>query len=366
MKIIQIVCSYPPYRGGIGNSAYNFQKIFARTGESWVFTARPVNQNISTGGVIYLNPWLRSGLGAWMPQLIWRLKKYDIIYFHYPYFGTALATWLSAVLFNKKLIVHYHMDVSWNGGWRQWIKPFFQIFDSLLFHRAEKIVMASIDYAQNGQLAGLYRKHPEKFVVVPFAVDTNHFAPMVMRRPSSSPRLLFVGGLDSAHYFKGISVLLRALSKIKDENWKLEIVGEGNLKSGYQKEAEDLGLGKRIEFSGRIDDTQLAEVYRGADIFVLPSINRNEAFGIVLLEAMATGLPVVASSLPGVRTVFTDGQQGLYAKPNDADDLADKIKYLLDNPDKLQSMSQAARELAENEYSTEKISNRLLKVVTRA
>ncbi|MBU4257043.1 glycosyltransferase, partial [Patescibacteria group bacterium] len=174
--------------------------------------------------------------------------------------------------------------------------------------------------------------------------------------------ILFVGGLDKAHYFKGVEILIKAFSELADGNCRLLIIGRGELREKYEKQAEELGVG-RIEFiSDVVSDSELAGYYQKADVFVMPSINKGEAFGMVLLEAMACAVPVIASNLPGVRNVFQNGVQGLLIEPGDADDLKNKMELMLSDNGKRREMGRAGRKLAEEKYSREKAGERMEEV----
>ena len=174
--------------------------------------------------------------------------------------------------------------------------------------------------------------------------------------------LLFVGGLDRAHYFKGLPILLNALLLTTNQRWRLSIVGSGNLMPSYKQQTENLGFKKKVRFLGRLDDVTLVKTYQESDIFILPSINRHEAFGLVLTEAMACGVPVIASELPGVRKVFRDGLDGLNAKPGDTRDLAQKIDALMNNEEKRLEMSRSARSYAVTKYSWAQVEDKLKQV----
>ena len=176
-------------------------------------------------------------------------------------------------------------------------------------------------------------------------------------------KILFVGGLDQAHYFKGVNYLLEAVAKLPSTNWQLIIVGDGNLKPGYEDLAKKLNIASQVNFLGnKLNSAELAMIYRNADLFVLPSINSNEAFGIVLLEALASGVPVIASNLPGVRAVFENEIQGLICPPQDVANLKDKITKILTNSELQQKMSLAARKLVLEKYSLEKVEEKLLNI----
>jgi len=362
MKIAQIVCAYPPYAGGIANSAQQIYELLKTEHEITNFT--PENTK----------PWLRRGHGAFIPQLLWKLKKFDYIYLHYPFFGSAEVVWLYKLMNKKaKLIIHYHMDVKNASLSNKILSLPSKIIRNKLLKSADIIISASLDYVKNSQIKKFYHRFPEKFKEIPFTLDTDKFCPKEIYRPSESRveaiakdlikkvndlfikknrlDLIFIGGLDSAHYFKGIPVLLNSLSLLKKNNWRLKIIGEGNLKSQYETQAQNLKIDDKINFSGKLKEDELIRSLQDSDLLILPSINSNEAFGIVLIEALACGVPVVASNLAGVRSVFSDNIEGLLVKPGNIDDLKEKIDYIANNENKRQEMAKNARRLALRKYS---------------
>jgi len=232
-----------------------------------------------------------------------------------------------------------------------------------LFKKADFITCASLDYIKCSQIGNLYKKYKNKFIEIPFGVDINKFKPNPSNKNKNIFQILFVGGLDRAHYFKGINILLEAMAKIEIKNWQLNIVGKGDLKYQYQKQAEKLNISNKVNFLGKISDEKKIKIYQQADLFVLPSINKNEAFGLVLLEAMASGIPVIASNLPGVRTVFQDGIQGYLVKPNNLIDLKEKIEIILNDSELKNKMGQAARRLVEKKYNLKNIKNKLNNII---
>lgn len=174
--------------------------------------------------------------------------------------------------------------------------------------------------------------------------------------------ILFVGGLDKAHYFKGLENLLKAVNLLKKDfadGIKLNIVGEGDMKPYYKDLSKSLKIEKYVNFAEGIDDSKLVSYYNYCDVAVLPSVNKGEAFGLVLLEAMACAKPVVASNLPGVRSVFKKGRHGLLAKPNDVVDLANKLRTILNDKKLAREMGERGREFVENRYSWKKIGKKL-------
>lgn len=364
MRIAQVVCVFPPYRGGIGNAAYQFSKFLSDKGhEVVVFTPEyKKDKNFLEEGfnVVKLKPFLKYGNAAFLPQLFYRLNDFDIVYLHYPFFGAAEIIWFLKFFLRAKfkLIVHYHMDiVKLNIFASIFSLPSRAIFPSLA-RKAAAISCASIDYIKNSNIAKTYSKNSKKFLEIPFAVDIDKFSPL-SNGEKDDGYLLFVGSLDKQHYFKGLDILLRAFKKIRNKKIKLFIVGCGNLRKYYEGLSKELEIISRVKFLGNVEDNFLPEYYKKASALILPSINRHEAFGIVILEALASGIPVVASNLPGVRRVFTDGVEGLLFNPGDVDDLAQKIDELLDDEKTKTSMKKAGRELAIKKYSPENIKNEL-------
>jgi glycosyltransferase involved in cell wall biosynthesis len=208
----------------------------------------------------------------------------------------------------------------------------------IILKSADKIIVSSLDYIENSNIRDFYLSHQNKFASLPFGVGEN-FAPSeknfsLLKKMNFSDEdsvVGFVGTLDSEHYFKGINFLITALSKIANPHIKLVIVGDGNLRKQYEHWAKKLGVKDRITFTGFIPHELLPEYYNLFDIFVLPSIDRAESFGLVLLEAMACGKPLIASNLKGVREVAIAGKSALLIEPGNPKDITDKILYLLED-----------------------------------
>ncbi|MDP2944021.1 MAG: glycosyltransferase, partial [bacterium] len=171
--------------------------------------------------------------------------------------------------------------------------------------------------------------------------------------------LLFVGGLDAAHYFKGVEILLRAAAGLNNFNFELTLVGDGDKRPTYEALAFHLGLEKKVKFAGKLSGLDLIRVFQKADLLILPSTNSNEAFGIVLIEALACGVPVMASDLPGVRRVFTDREEGLLVEPGSVSDLEKKLTLFMSEKGLPEKMARKARRLAETKYGEEMMAERL-------
>ena len=350
MKIAEVVCVFPPYKGGTGKVALDNAFILSRHNyEVTVFTPYYKKANKPYSKYPFklekLIPFLKYGNAAFLPQLIFYLRNFDIIHLHYPFFGAAEIIALAKKIgfLKGRIIITYHQDADAQG----WLKGFFQIhykyITPLILKMAEKIMVSSKDYVQSYYLRDFFQKYPEKFFELPFGTDLDFFQPRerpvdLMKKYNIHPEekvILFVGGLDKSHYFKGVDNLIKAFYKIFSSSKipvKLIIAGEGDLRFQYEQTVFDFGLRDKVIFTGSISDNELKKIYNLADVLVLPSINKGEAFGIVLIEAMASGVPVVASALPGVRTVFQDKKSGFLVRPGDVDDLKEKILKIITSP----------------------------------
>lgn len=179
--------------------------------------------------------------------------------------------------------------------------------------------------------------------------------------------ILFIGNLSP---YKGPDVLLRAMPKILKEiaDARLVFVGSGVMEEELEGLCKRLGVEKNVKFAGFVEESMKSFYYKAADVFVLPSVMKHEIFGIVNLEAMVCGVPIVASKIGGVPDVVKDGENGLLIPPRDSKALADVIIYLLENENVRKKMGKNGREKVKN-YSweriveeTEKVYKELLKV----
>jgi glycosyltransferase involved in cell wall biosynthesis len=349
---------YPPYRGGIGHVAFEYvERLRARGHDAHAFTLSHGHAYAIDPAYVHRLPSLRFGNAGFAPALLKALDGFDLVHLHYPFFGGA-----EFVLMHQRahprmpLVVTYHMDAAaedWRRfvfrGYRETLMPF-------VMRAAKRIFVSSNDYASASELAA-GKGIDDKLAELPFGVDTERFRPDGAFR--NEPTLLFVGGLDAAHHFKGLDVLLEALRPLAGTPWNLVVVGDGDLRATYEAKAESLGLSRRVRFVGAATDADLPALYRDADLLLFPSTSRAEAFGLVLLEAAASGLASIASDLPGVRTVVEHGRTGLLTPPRDVSALSRAIERLLKNPEERRSMGAAARDRAVSRYAWDPLMDRL-------
>ncbi len=187
-----------------------------------------------------------------------------------------------------------------------------------LLNRADRIVCTS-DFLRFNFLD----HYLEKSTTITPGVDSEFFKPN--GKKSLSPVILFVAGLNRSEKYKGLDTLLHAVQIVhkKIPSLTLEVVGDGDMKSEYEKLAEDLDIRNVVHFKGRLTGRILAEEYQRATAFILSS--SNESFSMVVLEAMSSGLPVVATNVGGLLTLVDDGKTGFLVPPNNPEALAENI-----------------------------------------
>lgn len=379
MNIAHIVSTYPPYAGGMGNTCYHEVRELLKYGhEITILTPRYKDQESRVKNqesrIIFLDPLIQWGNAAFVPQVVKKLKDFDIVHLHWPFIG-GVETVLFFKLFThfkSKLVIQYHMDLIAPGmrGILFYIYKF--LFNPIFTRAADVILVSSFDYIRNSNIKkylGIVPKWGQSpnIIEFPLGVDDHQFLP----QPKNSKLLekynlsindkiiLFVGGLDKAHYFKGLDVLLKSVSNIKSQrtNVKCLIIGQGELKQKYKRMVKELKINDKIIFADHVENKELPQYYNLADIFVLPSISRSEAFGLVSLEAMACGKPIIVSNLPGPRTLVKNN--GLIVKVNDSQDLSKKLSLILNNPSMAQKFGEQGRKLVQEKYSWTRAGKRL-------
>lgn len=369
LRIAHVTATFPPYWAGTGNVAYHNARELARRGHAvTVFTAA------SPGGdldpvlgveVRRLPALLRLGNAPILPRLL-GVGGFDVVHLHYPFIFGAELIWAAAKIRRFPYVLTYHNDLI-GDGWRRyafdaysaaWARP--------VFAGARKIVVVSLDHAFSCRQAPIFRDRQPDVLAVPNGVDSTVFRPGLdgdaIRRqhriPPDAGLILFVGALDRAHHFKGVPHLLATFSSIRERDAILMLVGDGDLREAFTRMAHEYGVLDRVRFAGSVPHAGLPSYYAASDVVVLPSFPP-ESFGLVLIEAMACGRPVVAHDIPGVRAVVDDGVDGFLVRPGDAADLAEKVSILLADPNLRTRLGIAGRRKVERRYDWRVIGERL-------
>ncbi|HAR94395.1 MAG TPA: glycosyltransferase [Deltaproteobacteria bacterium] len=272
-------------------------------------------------------------------------RKADILHFHFPYPLADVSHLLARPA--GKVVVWWHSDI---------VRPRFltKLYRPLqvqFLKKAHAIIVAAPQLIDSSPTLERFR---DKCHVIPIGIDVGRFildedkhAQVQKIRSQYGPRIvLFVGRLA---YYKGVDYLVRSM---KDIDGTLLIVGEGPLEAEMKGLATSMGIEDRCVFLGKASDEHLSLYYHACDVFVLPSVASTEAYGIVQLEAMACGKPVVSTSLPtGVTFVNMHEQTGLVVPPADEQTLAAAINKLLDDPSTRMKYGSFAKERVEREFT---------------
>ena len=276
--------------------------------------------------------WLSPGL-----VLFLRNDVSDVLVLHEPNPMALLAYAIARP--SHRLVVWYHSEVI-RPRWRY--LAFYHPFVSFALRRASRVVVSSPALAEHAAALAAYR---ERTVVVPFGLtDPGQQAPQphpstdAVRLRWGGPIVLFVGRLVP---YKGVDVLLRAMQQVRAA---AVIVGDGPLRAELERQAAAAGLSDRVFFLGALPEDALDQWYQTCDVLALPSTTRAEAFGLVQLEAMARGKPVVSTRVAsGVPWVNQDGVTGFTVPPGDAGALGAGLARVLESDSLRANLGQAAR-----------------------
>jgi len=220
--------------------------------------------------------------------------------------------------------------------------PINVVLDAVSGRFADRIIAVS-DHTRE-QLRDLYRFDESKLVTVPPGIDTDRFGQTTGAHPSVSDDRTSILVLSRLDPRKGIDKAVRAFARLDGIDAELLIAGTGRLEFSLKELAEELGVRGDVQFLGFVPDEELPELYASADLFVLPS--EYEGFGIVFLEAMACGTPVVGTAVGGVPTAVDAGETGYLVERDDVAALADRMADLLLEPDTYDAMAQSSVEWA--------------------
>jgi glycosyltransferase involved in cell wall biosynthesis len=375
LKLAHITSTFPPYWAGTGNVAFHNARILHERGHDvTLFTARYRDDDDMSMPfeVRRLPAQFRVGNAPLTLDLVKQLRGFDVIHLHYPYiFGSELAHY--AAWRNKTpLVLTYHNQLQEQtplkkalfGGYNLLAEP-------LILNLAKRRLAVSREHLISLQARFAADPHT---LELPNGVDSVQFSPQPGRirqqfgTPDAAPVALFVGALDQAHRFKNVDGLIRAFAKAKQDahdtlsTAELWIVGDGNLRPDLELLTYQLGL-TSVRFLGKYPPSDLPPIYSDADLLVLPSTGV-ESFGVVLIEALACETAVLASNLPGVRTVVDASEQGdgMLMPPRDEAALTHALITLLGDRERTREMGKRGRTRVRARYDWQVIGERLERI----
>ena len=362
LRVLHCYKAYPPVVGGIeGHVGQVARGLAGRGHEVEVVTTAPPSHHAAPpadDGVAvrrHRAQWvagstpLSAGLVADLVRRAHaRTRPPDLIHLHAPYPPAELA-WLAASGPRRPpLVLTYHADIVRQRRLGALHRP----LQRRVLHEAAAVVATSEPYRRtSSQLRQL-----DRCEVIPLGVDVDRFAAEAPRPDLPGDYVLFVGRL---RHYKGVDHLLRAVPRLPPEV-SVVVVGDGPEGGSLRALADDLGVSDRVRFLGEVADRDLPGLYQHATALVLPAVNRAEAFGLVQLEAMAAGTPVISTRLgTGVDAVNEDGVTGCTVPVADADALADAVERLVADPSLAAALGAEGRARARRQYSTDTMVDRI-------
>lgn len=361
-SVLQVGKFYPPYRGGMETYLVDLCQGLKDRVDLKVLVAntsrRTVRERVGGVEVIRAGSWGRAFSTSFCPSFpeLLRENAADIITVHHP---NPLAT--LAYLKARppgRLTVVYHSDIVKQKLTELAYRPILLRF----LDRTERISVTSPHYIEGSPILRRFR---EKCVVIPIGIDLSLYGTNdaieakvgEIRRVHGERTVLFIGRMAS---YKGVEYLVKAMEEV---NGKLLAIGSGERFDALKMMVVSHGLEDRVALMSQVSAEDLKAYLRACAVFCLPSISRNEAFGIVQLEAMASGRPVVSSRLDtGITYTNLDGVTGLTVSPRDPRALARALNRILDDPALGEAMGRRGRQRVEEEFTKEQMAARTFRM----
>ena len=362
MRVLQLGKYYYPYMGGIENHLYLLCEQLADKVDLDVVVCHTQPRTVvERVGQVQVTRCLQAAHVAstsLCPTMPWVLsgREYDLLHVHFPHPMGVMAYLGSKKPRHHQVIVTYHSDIVKQEKLLKLYAPFME----QVMAKAAAIVCTSPDYIESSPFLTRYR---EKCRVIPYGIDLSHFARSeAVEAKAREIRARYEGpvaiGVGRLIYYKGFEYAVEAMKSV-DGN--LLLVGDGPLRGELEAKAKRLGVAKKVHFLGEIHNQDLTPYYRASDVFVLPSIARSEAFGIVQLEAMGCEKPVINTALDSVVPYASrHGESGLTVPPKNAEALAAALRELFADPTKAKALGQGGRKRVERDFSQEVMADRML------
>jgi rhamnosyl/mannosyltransferase len=363
MRVLQLGKYYEPHVGGIETHlGLLAQGLVAKGVEVEVLvhgsgtkTVRETVRGIPVTRVGALGRVLSTELS---PNLVAELgRHYDVLHLHTPH-PMGMVAYLAARKPGHALVITHHSDIVRQARTRMILRPLFRA----VLGRAETIIATSQRYLDTSDELAPYRS---KVDVVPYGIDLQAFSPSLKQlrsaqelRAKYGARIVLATG--RLIYYKGFDVLLDAMRTVRAH---LLLVGDGPLRAALEARARRNRIDDRVTFVGTVPNEEMGRYYGAADVFALPSVARSEAFGIVQIEALASALPVVNTSIPsGVPDVSVHDVTGLTVPPNDPGALGTALNRLLDDAELARHLGTKGRQRALERFTADRMVDETLAI----
>jgi glycosyltransferase involved in cell wall biosynthesis len=342
-RVVHVTAHYPPFLGGLEKVVESLAVNRKLQGlEVDVLTSLDGQpRKGSSGGADFvrrLRSWevAHTPIIPGLPSKLLRLSPRSVVHLHVSQAFVPEAVYIAHVLRGVPYVAQLHLDVGPSGRAGFLLRVYKPLILGPILRAAAAVVVFSDE--QRSTVASKYGVSRARIAVIPNGVDETFFH-AEQRFLHPKPRLLFVGRLSVQ---KNLILFLHALDGVS-EQFETTLVGEGELEGALKEAVANLGL-QNVRFHGRADGAELRELYHDADVFVLPS--EREGMPLVLLEALAMGLPIVATDVPGNRDVVVDGQNGVLVPLGDPSALRQALLTVTGDLDGYRRMSETSRRLA--------------------
>ncbi len=358
MKILHLGKYFPPYYGGMETVLYNLSTELSKKHDVSVIVSNTENRNVNefVDGVNVIRVKRLGKIASTdiCPSMVRYIKDCDIIHLHSP--NPMAEVSLLAARPACRLVITYHSDIIKQRILRKLYNP---VFNGIL-KKADRITATSEQYAEGSKWL---RKYRNKIRVVPLGIDIDPYTNIdteriILDNEYGDRLVLFIGRLV---YYKGLEYLIKAMKGVEG---KLIVIGDGPMKENLVGIANAEGIGSKVEFLGNRDEREKIKWLRSASVFCLPSIEKSEAFGIVQLEAMACGLPVINTRIhgSGVQSLSIHNKTGITVDPANSQALTEAINTILGDNDMSKRMGEAGRERIKKYYTKEIMTQNILEV----
>jgi glycosyltransferase involved in cell wall biosynthesis len=323
MRIAHLVSTFPPQLGGMGSvCAQEAGGMAARGHDVTVFTMQYDERDYTEHDkqfsfkIVRLKPWLRYGDAGLIPQVVWRIRNFDMIHLHYPFFGGA--EWL--FFLRMPTVITWHMEAQLLGLKKLIGGIYNTVWPRLLLAKAKKII--TVDIADFSRVKWSKIVAANKLIELNNGIDTHIFTPKPNSAQKEVKTILFVGNVLPV---KRLDLLIQAMPLLGSANVRLIVVGNGPEMSRCRHLVHQLRLESKVVFAGmQASKESMAAYYANASCVVVPS--DYESFSLVAIEAMACGVPMVLSSASGLSR---RNAQAIFFEKGSAESLAQAIDKAL-------------------------------------
>ena len=359
MKILHIYKDYYPVLGGIENHIQMLSEAQVRCGHDVTVLVTNQEKGVlierrNDVNIIKASKFATVASTPLSISLFFNLKKEkpDITHLHFPYPVGETSYLFSGI--KSKTVITYHSDIVK----QKYIAMLYRPILKKVLDKADIVIATSENYIKQSPFLSKIRG---KCKVVPLGINVGEFSESnieksdEIRRKYGIPLLLFVGKL---RYYKGLPFLIKAMNTI---NASLVIIGSGPMEKELKSLVTELKLEGKVSFAGDIDYSNLPDYYKACDLFILPSTEKSEAFGTVLLEAMASSKPLISTELnTGTSFVNVNGETGLVVEPANADAIAGAVKMILQNLPLMQKFGKNAFKRVTEHFTLDIMTARIL------